>query len=315
MVEKPHQPSNSEQLVNANGVCSPKAHGNYKKYGICIPQKYMRDIAQRYNKQHPDNSISPISFKSISDLKNELDIRLGCKGKSEKCWLRSKLVHNTDALYEKLNKMYRPDMPSSWKLNPKEWLSNLDIENVMLQYEDLYPNFKFLGVFSVDFYTDNVCHHYSFCNFNLFDFLATGKKQFGMVINLDKYSGSGTHWVSLFASFDIKDPKFGFCYYDSGAKPPPMLAKHFLKQLKEEANLFFKDHFNKEISFDKRFKKQCNSKEHQKENTECGMFSMLFLIMCLENKQLSYNEICNTLHEGSDDVVNSYRQKLYHAKY
>lgn len=298
---------NPDNLIAANGICSPKANGNLKRFGSCIPPQDMKTIANAYNKTASDK----IPIQHMLDqqtLKNTLNRRLGCNG--EKCWLQSPAIQNVQGLYDKLIKLYRPDMPKSWLTNPTEWLSNVDIEKVMKQYEENHPKFKFLGVFSIDFYSDEVCKHYSICNFNVFDFLATGKKEFGIVLNLDTYHGSGSHWVSIFACFNPKDPKFGLCYYDSGARGPPSHAVHFLKQVKKDARLFFKDQIN---DFDKRFKTQTNAKEHQKKNTECGVFSMIFLIMCLENRDKNYDSICDMLHVGSDDFINRFRRKLYHS--
>jgi hypothetical protein len=42
-------------------------------------------------------------------------------------------------------------MPRSWKKNKYEWLSSVDIESVMDQYEEKYPEFKFLGPTPIDF--------------------------------------------------------------------------------------------------------------------------------------------------------------------
>ena len=46
----------------------------------------------------------------------------------------------------------RPEMPAQWYKNPIEWLSNYDIDDVMVQYnnEKKYC-YSFLGVFPIDF--------------------------------------------------------------------------------------------------------------------------------------------------------------------
>ena len=45
------------------------------------------------------------------------------------------------------NKVFRPEGPQG----RFEWLSTLDINKVLYQYEEKYPDFKFLGAVPLDF--------------------------------------------------------------------------------------------------------------------------------------------------------------------
>jgi len=58
------------------------------------------------------------------------------------------LIDNT--LDMKMN-LFAPISPPSWNSNKSEWLSNVDIANVMKQYEETYPQFRFLGPTPIDF--------------------------------------------------------------------------------------------------------------------------------------------------------------------
>lgn len=312
-------------FVEANGQCSPRAQRNASVFGTCMPPNYLKDIARIYNQKNK-NPIPKEDFKSNKALVTALEARLGCS--DEKCIVQSDVVQSADGLYQKLKGLYRPDMPVSWNKNMNTWLSNIDIEKVMVQYEDSNPAFKFVGVFPVDVYKQDVCGYYGMCTFNVFDFLATGKKTFGIIFNLDEHKGPGSHWVALYGCFVLNDPKFGFCYYDSAGRPPPKMIKDFLKDIKQDAMLFFKDQLPKNISesngeqktstnrqkqqhLKNPFKTQFNVKEHQKKSSECGVFSMLFIIACLEHKKKTFNQICSMLDKGSDDYVQQYRKKLY----
>lgn len=301
----------SQSIIAANGLCSPSAQPNMKKYGSCMPPKYMRKIGELYNKHKEQEGkasalIPKDVLKTPTVLKLELDKRFQCK--NEKCWLEQNVVRQKFDLVKKLEHMYRPKMPESWKSNSHEWLSDYDIREVMKQYEDQYKVFGFLGVFPIDFKDTGVCTKYSVCAFNLFDFLASGKRELGIVLNLDKHTGSGTHWVALFVSLNPNSSKFGFCYYDSGGVAPPQHLLPFLKELKADARMYFKDTVP---NFDKRFKTQYNTKKHQAKNTECGVFSMLFLIACLEHKNADYNKVCNMMKERWDDEAHKYRKSLF----
>lgn len=301
----------SDSIISANGVCAPSAMPNMKRFGSCMPPKYMRKIGELYNKHKEQEGkgsevISQDIMKSPSVLKQELDRRFQCR--NEKCWLEQNVVRQKLDLVHKLDMLYRPKMPESWKVNSHEWLSDDDIRKVMKQYEALYKHFGFMGVFPIDFKEKDVCTLYKVCAFNVFDFLASGKKELGLVLNLDKHTGSGSHWVAVFVSLNPKSSKFGMCFYDSGGVLPPQHTVNFLKEIREDARLYFKDSVP---NFDKRFKTQYNVKKHQVKNTECGMFSMLFLIACLEHKSADYNKICNMMKERWDEEAHTYRKRLF----
>jgi hypothetical protein len=308
-----------QSIIKTFGHCSPIAYDNFKRNGTCISLTLLANIADVINKSKGKTIIKISS--NVNDMKQQLNKFYGTSDILEWNVADSKLE-------KKIHALYRPVMPGSWKSNPREWLSNVDIQNVMSQYSTKYTDFKFLGVFSVDFYTEKICSFYSICNFNLFDFLASGKTKLGLIANLDSYYGKGSHWVAISANFKPKSKQFGICYYDSGGSTPPEQLKLFISQIKNDASVFFKDRFDngkfklhtntkdsQKNTFDKKFKVQSNVKQHQKKNTECGIFSMLFIILCLERQNLSYNDICNILHVGSDDFVHAYRQHLFYDKY
>lgn len=311
-----------QSIIKAFGHCSPIAYDNFKRNGTCISLKLLSSIADIINKTKGKPIIKVTN--NLNDIKQQLDKFYGTTDILE--W------NVTDNKISKtIRDLYRPVMPGSWKSNPREWLSNLDIQNVMSQYSKKYSDFKFLGVFSVDFYTEKICSFYSICNFNLFDFLASGKTKLGLIANLDSYYGKGSHWVAISANFKPKSKQFGICYYDSGGSTPPEQLKLFISQIKNDASIFFRDRFDRinakfnmhtntgdgkqGNTFGEKFKVQANVKQHQRKNTECGIFSMLFLILCLERQNLSYNEICSILHVGSDDFVHAYRKHLFYDKY
>ena len=48
-------------------------------------------------------------------------------------------------------------MPQSWVQNLNEWLSTIEINNVLYQYEKKYNNFKFYGAVPSDCPTEIYC--------------------------------------------------------------------------------------------------------------------------------------------------------------
>ena len=62
----------------------------------------------------------------------------------EWCWIEQPEIKSIDD--EELHQdTFRPEHPEEWNKQPKTWLTNFDIDAVMSQYEDIYPDFKFFG--------------------------------------------------------------------------------------------------------------------------------------------------------------------------
>lgn len=295
-------------LIKNSGKCSPQAQDNFSKWNTCLSLNDLRTIAALYNQHHTDRStqIPASAFKSAESLIHELDRRFmsRCGPKNETCWLEQGIVRSNNIYHELCNR-FRPKMKDSWKANPKQWLDTFDILQVMNQYEVAHPSFKFLGVFPADVMAQNVCSLNNMCNFSLKKLLEQGKKSMGVVFNLDVHDQSGSHWVAVYADFDKASPKFGVYYYDSFGRPPPKKLKDFTLTLKKQAGQIFTP---KEL---KKFIGRYNTLQHQFQNTECGMYSMIFIIMCLEQKNADYYRIRDSIPPRSDDLINKMRAQLF----
>ena len=71
---------------------------------------------------------------------------------------------------------FAPEQPANWKKNPYEWLTTVDIQNVMKQYEDVYDDFEFIGPSPIDYdnNVNNQCVWPELCHFNIEDKLLNG---------------------------------------------------------------------------------------------------------------------------------------------
>jgi len=166
----------------------------------------------------------------------------------------------------------------------------------MAQYEKLYDNFSFIGSSPIDFDTikyDGECVWPELCHFNIVNYNKQNINKIGISLNLDKHTDRGSHWVSIFIDLH---KKFIF-YFDSNGEPTP-------KQINILINRIHKQCKNK---FDYDMKVIENSKEHQRKNTECGIYSIYFLTSLLENKKPEYfiNE------RITDDEMFSLRNKFF----
>ena len=250
--------------------CNPIVEGKTVLDDSCYTYDTLTKIKNSYNSYHTENKIVETEPKQ---LWNTLKTRLNSCDK-EDCWLK-------EIKDEKLRKdidefSFAPDHPPEWNNNPDEWLSNYDILDVLKQYEKKHKNFKFIGPTPIDFDTriptDNKCVWEELCQFSSDDMLKKGKTKIGIVFNLDKHDESGSHWVSMFIDFDNA---FLFYFDSAGDKIPDevfSLTKRVMKQGKTlKKPIYFKLHQNHPFI-------------HQKGNTECGMYSLFFIITMLTKK-------------------------------
>jgi hypothetical protein len=200
---------------------------------------------------------------------------------------------------------YRPKMPHEWHVDKKTWLNTFDILNVMQQYEKKYTDFAFLGVFPLDF-ASRSAHSNScitkMCDFQLEQLIDT-KKKFGMVVNMDKSTGRGSHWVAFYFCVGSKKGTNGVCYYDSTGQFPPKEIQNFIVNVKGQIENCSK------IKNKESFKYKFNNIQHQRKNSECGVFSMNFIRLCLENPEMNFRSIKQLM--GSDDDMNKLRDYFY----
>ena len=161
----------------------------------CLTSEKLQKVKNAYNSKHPNHHVLGTTD---SEIYQEIANRFADSCKEEKCWIR-KLLGDND-----IKPIYRPTSPADWKKNPVEWLSNFDIEAVMNQYEETYPEFEFLGPVPIDFDKrskkgdDNTCVSKDVCTFHLAEKIKQGKTKMGIVFNLSPSTSSGSHWVSLY---------------------------------------------------------------------------------------------------------------------
>ena len=291
--------------------CSPIVKGKTLLQDTCYTPDALDQIKQAYNKNNSDNPITTTDSKIIIQ---ELRTRLTQCGK-EDCWLNQ--IKDSEARRHLDKILFAPDQPHEWKNNPTEWLSNYDITAVLEQYEEAYPEFILLGPSSINYDTklpeeNGKCVWEDICRLSLQDLDNRGKRKLGIVFNLDKHDEPGSHWVSLFVDMDR-----GFIFYfDSGLNPVPQEITRLKNTITTQGKLL-----NKPIRFI--FIK--NKKEHQKSNTECGMYSLYFIITMLTGKPPDENwsgvglggggNIIDMFKNGSipDRVVQDLRDDLFNV--
>jgi len=286
--------------------CSPTVKGKQVLKESCLTGTVLIQIRNEYNKDHPNQKITTSNYKKLwIELYNRLT-----ECQTESCWLEQ---INDPSLRDKIkNEIFAPKHPKEWQKNPNEWLSNIDIMKVLKQYEQKYPKFKLLGPSTIDFdlrpsEMGGRCVSNDICNMSLNDLSRQGKTKIAIVFNLDKYTGGGTHWMSAFIDLDEK-----FVYYfDSAANPIPKEIKVLINRLKKQAlglrpaPIQLKYYTNV-------------PKNHQSSSSECGMYSLFFIITMLTgetefDQSLTIQEKLNLFSNARipDKYVEKYRQKYF----
>ncbi|WP_396189564.1 hypothetical protein, partial [Flavobacterium sp.] len=265
-----------------------------KKNPQVFSKKSLIELIRAWNK-YKDDKIKYKESETMKALAEKLNNKIKpiCDDKQYWCWPGALAKIAKDDKTKEIIKMIadyelRPEMPIEWSKNPIEWLSNYDIEAVMRQYsiEKKYK-YAFLGVFPIDFSEEDKfgrCLYSHICSLNVKKYVNKGVKYLGLITNLDKHNESGSHWTSTFIIIDPKNKSYGAHYYDSTARQIPSYVKKFMRTVMTQCNQLYPKH-NFRITY--------NNIQHQKKNTECGMFSMVYQIRWLNlnvhHKKLKLN--------------------------
>jgi len=235
----------------------------------CLSGDAIFKLKNLWNVKHSEDKIITNDKKEIWNILRD-KMKTSCK--KESCWLKQQFTeHKMD---KELEESFVPESPESWNKNKNEWLSSVDIDEVMKQYEKAYKCFEFVAVAPIDFDTRKsygTCVVNELCNFSLEDQIKKGKTKIGIIFNTDPHDKGGSHWMSMF--INIKQKLIYF--FDSTGDPPmPQITSLVNRIINQGSQLKNPVHFKYEI----------NTTEHQLGDTECGIFSLFFIIHMLEDK-------------------------------
>lgn len=270
--------------------------------GSCLTLNYVALISRMWNISHPEDP-KPIRVDGAS--KRDMLRRLKTKTGLEE-YMFDRLDFLPGKLARDVSAAFRPRQPASWVRNEYEWLNTGNIENVMRQYEARYRSFKFMGVHPIDYDTirNGRCIVSDLCQLDVAELMADGKTRVGFVFNLDRHDQPGSHWVALYCGLNPKRKMFGVYYYDSVAKPPPMQVRSLMRRVCSQVA----DVWSKDPSKASKFQSDHNRVRRQFKNTECGLFSMHFLIRSMSSNH-DFSRVCKSM--GSDEEVHALRNMLY----
>jgi hypothetical protein len=292
----------SEQDVvprsKSDTMCSP---GLTYEAGSCAKLTVLLELAKAYNgsaDQH-DKIILASNFELLNPQKykiylvHQLTDRLANKCTTQKCWSKQKFIQHMDqrAKEEFVKYTHRPDSPQG----KFEWLSTFNINDSMAQYEKKFEGFKFFGAVPMDFAE---LPGIEVGNINYAGYYRRGITKLGVIFNLDNHDQTGSHWVAMFTDLN----QGNIFYFDSfGIKPEPRVRTLMRAQAR------FLELHGKKVDH---IRVDYNKVQHQKGNSECGVYSMNFLIRMARGDD--FDKLCN--NPIPDKQINKCR-KIYFDKY
>jgi len=253
-------------IIDKDG-CAPCQNKKNTKFKSCYSKDSLIKIATLWNKNNPKNLID-IQHKSKKKLWEQIQKKLNliCK-KDEYCWKKQDFVKKLKDMDIEMY-TFKPEYPKEWFINENTWLNTYDIYYVMKQYEKANDDFVFLGPIPAD------CPTKIQCELSKLDLITMKKNninKIGIIYNHDVSTGPGTHWVGMY----IDNINNEINYYDSyGSKPTPLIHK-FIYSLVDKYNL---NNYSPTVIY--------NDKRHQYGGSECGMYSMNFILERLHGKSM-----------------------------
>lgn len=266
-----------------NNICAPKRFDDVNN--TCFSTDQLYEMAKAYNRYITKNRLKPnrIAATDQADLINikkdkkhlltELLTKFNNVCNSDQYCLTQQSFMN-EVVQEMRDEIDNNTFRTKGPKDANEWLSTLDINNIMKQYEKIYTNFKFLGAVPLN------CDEYSFCSLYNIDFNKCHEKKIrylGIIFNLDRHGQPGSHWVSMF--IDLDGGEINFC--DSNGKPPIDNMLTIINKFKD----YYKSKTGKDIIY------KYNTKSYQKDSSECGIYSCNFIIRRLSGE--SFEDVTN----------------------
>ena len=245
--------------------CSPSRNSKKDRYS-CYNSESLYKIRNAWNKRHPDAVINTNNPREIWESLKELNSK-SCA--NEMCWIKQQCIkHDLDKNLVLEN--FAPLVPKEWFKKKNEWLSSIEIMQVMKQWEKKHPNFLFLGPSPIDYDKPLLygeCVWEDLCKFSLVNCIKKGKTKIGIVFNTDPHTEDGEHWVCCF----IDTVKEKIYYFDSYGDRIPTRIRKFVRTVEEQSE-----------KIGNKYEYKFNKKRHQYSMSECGMYCLYVIIELLK---------------------------------
>lgn len=274
-------------------MCSPAqapdviTSGSANPYNYsCFNLKDLKNMAKDVNRKFKSNiNINEYKAKDKAKLVQDIHRALKCGNMS----LDMCVVKKYEGDFHKtIKKSLKPKRPKG----KTEWLSSIDIYEIMEQYMIKHSEFIFFGPVPIDF--NDFSNALARINLKK---LKSKKTKIGIVFNTDPSHKSGEHWISMF--IDLKNGTI--CFFDSVGDDPPKEVKKLMNKLIKQA---------KGLGIN--LKPVINKTPHQFGDSECGIYSLYFIISRLQGKSCDYLMNKKVI---KDAEMNKYRDKYFRPNF
>lgn len=239
--------------------CQIKENKKNRLFKSCYSKDSLVKISKVWNKINSKSLIN-IEKQSKKKLWDQIQKKLSSAcSDDEYCWKKQDFIKKLKDIDIEMY-TFKPNYPKEWIKNKNTWLNTYDIYYVMKQYEKANDDFIFLGPIPSDCPTKIQCE---LTNLDLMKMKKNNINKIGIIYNLDVSTGPGTHWVAVY----IDNKKNEVNYYDSYGSIP---IDHIDKFIQKLSNTYATNKYNPTIIY--------NDKRHQFGGSECGMYSMNFIL-------------------------------------
>lgn len=256
---------------------------------VCSDQftiQKMKEFVKSLNPTAPIDNATPAQTVELAKQAVNCD--------SEVCLFKNAQLTNiigVNKADEIINNRFKPSGPA----NSTAWLTNSNIDLVMHQWTKLYPGFFHVPFQMIDFDT----MHTELAETDLCDLAERGMKTLGCVINTDRSTGNGIHWFCIF--IDLTGSPWTLEYFDSAGDYPKESVHKWLNT--QRANLANR-YPDKQINVVDVTK----SNQLQKSTTECGVFSLWYILSRLNKIPYQYFSQPNAT---DDNMMYEFRKFLF----
>lgn len=281
--------------------CSPNIKTD--DHFSCFTMDELIHISNAFNKYNYRKSNKKIDLNkdySKKELWNEIYKRLENVCKYEYCWIDLKFIDSIPDknLRQKIKFFtFKPKMT----IKQYSWLSTNDINYVLQQYEKVDKNFKFIGALPSDFYDVISKNELNDIYEDIYNYI-----RIGCVFNLDRHHLNGSHWVALY----IDNNENSIEYFDSLGNPPNKYILKFIKKVNSKLNKKFNQEQENGQGSKQEYVININKIEHQLDNSECGIYSIYFIIHRLFGN--SFDELTTNIIRDED--MNKFRFNIFRPR-
>ena len=300
------QVAGSLNLHSTDSQCAPgvKANG-----GSCLTKQHLFKIAQSYNQAYPNTPIRDLNQMNRDQLWQAIRDRLFsvCKD-SESCWLDQNFVIRVDD-DESLQNRFKPKRPNG----KYQWLDTTNIQKTMEQYETKYPDFSFIGPVPMNFSKLSSDIVGAINDLDLSKAYRDGIRRIGIVFNMSPWhpgqTSSGSHWVALWIDLNQRVIAF-FDSFGLQGRPDTTRAATASGSGNDSVHCIqdkVQTLIDRLVKTYPGMNVKCNTIQHQRKNSECGVYAMYFITSALEGR--SVDEIFHDIK--TDEEMNRYRNVFF----